>query len=343
MSIRTKTIVVVAATLVVLISALYISLGNVLMSGFRTVEGEDTRKNVMRASDAIKADLAGIQNSLFTWTQWDPAYQYVTDRNKQFYDENISATLFTGMKINFCVFVDPRFEFPYAGGYDLEGQRDIPVPGDLLKALNPRSVLLQNKDTNKAVTGILNLAGGPLLVAAAPLTDTKGTAPARGYLVFAKFLDAAEIRRLAQTTHLAIKLDTRLRPIDQIAVVIRNEAYIDGVTVLRDVYDKPALVMTVEMPRAIYREGIRSLQYLLAAILAIGVVFGIVIMILLETIVLRRVVRLSAAVTNRTQTLDFTTIPVEGRDEISRLTTSINGMICAVSEFLSHPQAAAGK
>ncbi len=343
MSIRTKTILVVASTLVVLICTLYLSLGSVLMSGFRTIENEDTRKNVLRVSDAIKADLVGIQNSLFTWTQWDPAYQYVKDRNKQFYDENVSSTLFTGMKINFCVFVDERFEFPYAGGYDLEGGRDIAVPDDLLKELGPKSVLLQNKDTNKAVTGILNLASGPLLVASAPLTDTKGTAPARGYLVFAKFLDGAEVKRLSETTHLPVMIDRKVQPIDRVAVTVKNQATIQGATVLQDVYGKPALQATVDMPRVIYREGVRSLQLLVTSIFAIGLVFGIVIVVLIERIVLRRIVRLNTALANRTQALDFSTIAVEGHDEISRLTGSVNRMLCAVSEVLSLPQSAAGR
>ncbi len=134
-----------------------------------------------------------------------------------------------------------------------------------------------------------------------------------------------------------------MQPIDGVDVRVRTETSIDGVTVLRDVYGKPALTMTVEMPRAIYREATNSLRYLLVAIVAIGVVFGALIVLLLETVVLRRVVRLSGAVAARTGSFDFTVIPVEGRDEISRLTTAINGMICAVSEVLSHPQAAAGK
>ncbi len=343
MSIRTKTILVVSGTLAVLIGALYVSLGTVLMSGFRAIEDEDARKNVLRVSDAIKADLVGIENSLLTWTQWDPAYEDVKDRNKQFYDDNISDTLFTGMRINFCVFVDEQFQFPYAGGYDLQAHRDVPVPADLLQELKRGNVLVRSKDTSKAVMGILNLASGPLLVASAPLTDTKGTAPARGYLVFAKFLDATEVKRLGETTHLAVRLDRKVQPMDGIAVTVRNEGSIEGTTVVKDVYDKPALSMTVNMPRTIYRQGLRSLEYLVTALVVIGVIFGIVIVILIERIVLRRVVRLSAQLTSRTQALDFSTLAVEGHDEISRLTTSVNGMLCAVSEVLSLPQSAAGR
>jgi sensor domain CHASE-containing protein len=340
MSIRTKTIAVIAVTLVVLISALYVALGNILMSGFRAVEHADAQKNVLRVSDAIKADIDGIQNSLFTWTQWDPAYQYIEDRNQAFAKDNFSSTMFTGMKIAYCVFIDPRFQFPYAGGYDLKAGRDIPVPDELLRALTPDSVLLKNTDPNKAVRGILTLKDQTLLVAAAPITDTKGTAPARGHILFAKPLDAAEVKLLGDTTHLSVAVSRDVPPLEGIAVAAKNGDVIQGRTVLVDIAGRPALLMTVDVPREIYKQGTRSLQYLMVSIIAIGVVFGIVIAILVETIVLRRVLRVSALMTAKTQSLDFSeTIPVQGRDEISRLTTSINGMICAVSEFLSQLQA----
>ena len=73
----------------------------------------------------------------------------------------------------------------------------------------------------------------------------------------------------------------------------------------------------------------------------ITVAFGILILFLIETLVLRRLLRINRALTSITESLDFTkTLPIQGKDEIAELSTSINCMVCAMSEVLNtvhHP------
>lgn len=339
MSIRLKSVLVMAATLVVLIGALSFTLGRVMMSGFGKVEDREARQNVQRVADAIDVQLQGMESSVFTWTQWDPAYQFITDHNSQFLEENISQTLFTGMKINFCLFVDPRREIPYSGGYSLDGNHAIPVPPELTDLLQGDSVLLRNQDPTRSVRGIVNLRDASLYVVAAPITNTEGTAPARGHIVFARFLDAAEVARLSATTHLAVSVAPPTTAPDEVRVAVRDEATIAGATTLKDIDGRPALTLTVAMPRDVYREGMRSLNLLIACIIAIGVVFGAVMSLVMSRMVLGRVLDMSRQVVGMTESFDFSRqLEVTGQDEISALGHAINGMACAVSEVLAETE-----
>jgi sensor domain CHASE-containing protein len=328
---------VVAGTLVVLIGVLALTLSNVMRSGFAKIEQDDARKNVSRVRDAVQAQLGGIENSVFTWTQWDPAYRFVEDRNPQFLAENMGPTVFTGMKIDFCVFVNLKREVVYAGGYDAAQSRDLPVPAELLQLIRePGSAWLANTDPTAAVRGIAMVGTTPLLVVAAPVTNTDATAPAKGHLIFARVLGAAEVQRIGATTHLQFALDSNVRSDSGISVEVRDQDIIQGITNLTDVTGRPVQRMVVDIPREVDRQARHSLRLLLLSIVAIGVIFGVVMYVVITWLVLQRVLAVSKTVAEMTDTLDFSKrVQVSGKDEISALADSVNGMACAVSEVLA--------
>ncbi len=337
MSIRAKLVAVVAVTLVVLIGVLMGVLGQVMTAGFARVEGDDTRKNVTRVLDAIDADLRGMENTVFTWTQWDPAYRFMEDHNAQFLAENVSSTLYTGMKIDFCVFINGLGKVAYAGGYDALMGREVAVPPELLSTIaDPAAKMLANADPTRAVRGIAMVGSDPMLMVAAPVTNTAGTAPARGHIVFVRRLNDAEVGRISETTHLKCAVTPSTARIGAIVVQVRDENVIQGVTDISDLRGVPILRLTVDIPREIDRQARQTLQLLLTSILIIGVLFGVVVYVVITRWVLRRVLLLSRQVSEVTETLDFSRrVEVAGNDEISALGRSVNGMICAVSEVLS--------
>jgi sensor domain CHASE-containing protein len=278
-----------------------------------------------------------MENTVFTWTQWDPAYRFMEDHNAQFLAENVSSTLYTGMRIDFCVFIDPLGKVAYAGGYDAATGKDVAVPPALLSAVaDPAARMLANTDPTRSVRGISMVGPDPMLVIAAPVTNTAGTAPARGHVVFARRLDAAEIGKISETTHLKCAVTPSTTRIGSIEVQVRDESVIQGLTDVNDLRGAPALRLTVDIPREIDRQARQTLRLLLSAILVIGILFGVVVYVVITRWVLRRVLLLSSQVSEVTETLDFSKrVQVTGDDEISALGRSVNGMICAVSEVLS--------
>lgn len=336
MSIRTKTVSVVAVTLIVLAVTLYAVLSGVLMAGFRSVEDDDVRRNVARVTDAIEAELMGIQRPLATWAQWDASYDFIQTRKPEFITENVSNALYTGMQVNFCVFVDEAASVAFSGGYDIASGRDIPVPPELLGLLTRGSPLLANNDPKAATRGIVRLKDSTLLVVVAPITDTAASARTRGHILFARFFDAAEVKRLSDTTHLAVSIERTDAAASDVAVTIQGEQLIRGSKVVSDAFGKPALRVSADVPRAIYHQARSSLRAVAIAIGAVGVLFGLVALLALELMVVRPIVGVSRQVTGITDSLDFSRqVAVSGNDEISHLARAINGLVCAVAEFLS--------
>ena len=104
-----------------------------------------------------------------------------------------------------------------------------------------------------------------------------------------------------------------------------------GYTLVNDIYGHPALLLRVTLPRPIYEQGQVSTRYQLISLLAVGLVFGIVTLILLEKLVLSRLARLSADVSRIGTSGDLSVRAlVSGKDELSHLANEINGMLGAL-------------
>jgi sensor domain CHASE-containing protein len=335
MNIRQKTLWTVSATLVILIVVLYAVMSAIVMRGFGRVEQADARNNVERVVDAFRNRIGMIDASVFTWSQWTDAYEYIASPSREFETTNLSSTIFTGMNINFFVMMTKDFEIRYQAGYDLNKNEPLPIPESLRSYFNKDGILFRNTDPGKSTGGFVMLPEGPLMIVSAPVTNTAGDKPYNGFIVFARYFDTSEQRALSSITHLALDFSTDGTPNTEIAAVPVNGSIIDGKVSLTDINGKPVYHLTVHIPRAVHYQGLQSLRWLIAAIIVVGLLFGIIILCVLESLVLSRVSRLSNEVHEISINMDFNRrVNEDGKDEISRLSLQINGLVAAVAEIL---------
>lgn len=109
-----------------------------------------------------------------------------------------------------------------------------------------------------------------------------------------------------------------------------------GYTIIEDIYGKPAILMRVDSPRPIYKQGQASIRYLILSLLVVGLVFGVATLLILEKLILARLSRLSNNVQSIGTSGDLSTrvIPMTGRDELSSLGSTINEMLEALEHSL---------
>jgi len=110
-----------------------------------------------------------------------------------------------------------------------------------------------------------------------------------------------------------------------------NSKDIAGYGLINDIYGKDDLILRAVMPRKIMQQGETSLFHFLVWLLMAGFVFGLVTMLLMETMVQSRVIRLSSSVAAIGASGDLSArVPQEGRDEIAGLGAGINRMLEAL-------------
>jgi signal transduction histidine kinase/CheY-like chemotaxis protein len=343
MTVRLKTLVILAATLVGLIGTLSVASHTFLLGEFVRLEQESTRENLGRAKNALQDDIDGIDkfnadNSAFDGT-YDGMVQPTPELIRSVVGEGNQAL----QRLNFLLFVDRAAKVVGARGIDLATGSLVDIPQSLRAHISLTDKLLKHLATTSNIDGILLLPEGPLLIASRPIVGSNFQGPARGTLLTARYLNDAELERLAQRTHLTLtihRLDGSALPPDfaearahlsgpdSTYVRAMDDQTIAGYTIVQDIYGKAALLLKAGIPRAIYRQGRISQLYFIGALLLTGIVFGVVVQLSLERSVIARLSTLNTSVGHIASSGDASArVGSSGADEISSLSGSINRML----------------
>ncbi|MFP5213862.1 MAG: PAS domain S-box protein, partial [Acidobacteriota bacterium] len=351
MTLRKKTFFIVGITLIGLIGVSYLVSSTILMQGFNDLETQSVRENVMRATKELSDIIDGINHTTGDWANWNEAYQYVEDRNPDFIQSAITDKTFVELRLNLILISDASGRIVLAKAFDLDEDREAPVPRQVIQHIAQHQSLLRHEKESSVHSGLIQVFGGlpPMLIASRPLLTSEGKGPIRGAMLMGRYLDKFEVDRLSDTTQMSISLrvpngaelpfvaevvdspdlthgEPLVKPVD--------ENFILGLLTLPDIYGNPSLELRVQMPRDIRGHGRLTMWCVFLSLLAGGLVFGLVTLMLMERWVLSRLVGLSQSVESvgESGALD-TGVFVSGNDEISSLAGSINIMLRTIGIY----------
>ena len=346
MKLRTRTLLSIALSMVSLVAILY-SVARVSMThSFETLEVDDTRQNLARATAVLADDLSTLDNTTSDYAAWDDTCAYLEGRKPDLPASEFPDPWFPRLRIDFVLIFDRYGRQVFAKAYDPAAGKEQEIPQGLREHLAPGSLLMRHAHPGSKVLGIALLTSGAVLLDSQPIIDSQSRGPIRGTFVAGRSLDGTEIARLAVISHLSLtvhRLDATGLPGDvesaraaltmSSPTLLRplNSKDIAGYGLLEDIYGKDDLILRAVMPRKIMQQGKASLFHFLVSLLMAGLVFGLVTMLLMETMVQSRVIRLSASVAAIGTSGDlFKRVPQEGRDEIAGLGAGINRMLEAL-------------
>ena len=347
MKLRRKTLSIVGITIAGLTSILYAVSSSILLSSLLKAEEQEATQ-VVNGVLSVFGQTADDFNSRFAdWSAWDDTYAFIQNGNSEFIASNLVPEGLANLRVNIALFVNTSGKIVYGTALDTEKLKLTPVPFALKDHISVNDSLLQHPNAKSSLAGILLLPSGPILITSRPIVTTKNTGPIRGTLVFGRNLDAAGIKRMSKITRLPLivhsinepelpadfqKVREKLSAKKPILVRALSEKSIAGYALIRDIYDRPALLLRVDIPRETYRQGQTSLLYLLVSVILAGMGFVGCTLLLLEHLVLSRLSGLAKAVNNISTSQDLSLrLPVTGEDELSDLAYTINGMLSAIA------------
>ena len=346
MTIRKKTLLIIGVTFVGLVVILYFVSQNILLTSFARLEEQETREHIERVAAALEKEISFIDATADDWATWDDTYAFIEDKNEEYLKSNLIDGTFVNLSLNFMVYVNASGKVVYARAVDLRTEKEMSFPASLLEHVRLNQALWRHPDTTSSLSGIILLPGTSVLVASRPIITSDGEGPIRGALIMGRFLDAAEIDRLSETTLLsitAIRVDDKRMPADfrstlsglslkePVGVRVLDEVTVAGYSLVPDIYGKPGFVFRVDMPRDIYQHGQTSITYIILSIVLVGLVLGLGVTLFLENQVLSRLARLSrqvGAIGTRSDLSARVTLP--GKDELTKLAETINVMMEAL-------------
>jgi signal transduction histidine kinase len=361
-TLRWKTLAFISLILLTLFTLFYVSSQLFLIQGYEQIEQQDTEQNIRRALNALSGEIDALHTTTSDWAHWDDTYSFIQNANEAYQVSNTLDATFSTNGINFMLFINTAGEAVYSKGYDLVNQQTVPISAHLAQHLDGDDPLLDHTsptgDLNiDGIGGILSLPEGVVLIASTPILPSDLDGPPLGSLIWGRYLDATEIAYLADETQLSIhiqRLDDPALSLDlQTAyqslstnstpsfVQPLNEQTVAGYTLLNDIYNLPALIIRVEMPRVIHAQGQVSISYFVLFFLIIGLIISLAILYFLEHTILSRLIKVSDSVTNISATNNLSiAIPVDGNDELARLARSIQEMVVALDRSQKRLQSA---
>ena len=304
MMLRRKTLLIICVTLIGLLGFLYFFSRTVILRSFSKLEEQDIRQNLERGISALSDELSALGRTTQDYSSWDNTYAFMRGAKPDYIKTEFSDTTLLNLRLNLVLIVNTANQPIFSKSVDLATGKTAPIPKSLDTAFR---TLPGGTDTN----GVIRLPEGPLLVASRSILTTESRGPALGTLIMGRWLNASEIEHLAQTTHLSLSLlplqhsatqsDSQFAPVHlstdtPVVIQLLHDRSIVGYQLVRDLYGNPVLMLRVQMPRKIYQQGQTSLLYFVVLFLVAGLLFGAMIVDLLERVVLSRISSLSLSV-----------------------------------------------
>jgi len=344
MALRGKVLKIIGITTIGLILVLSVSSQSVMVNSYAQLEERDTRVNLERALNVLSNELSDLDAVTQDWASWDDTYTFIVDGNQEYVKSNLVDTTFSNSRFNLMLFANSSGGIVFSKAFDLHNGKEVPVPETLNEYVSPEGPLLHHVKPDSGAVGIVLLDEGPMLVASRPILTSQEEGPIRGALVIGRYLDSSEVNLLADTAHLSItviRLDDSHAPPDfQVArssltrkepILVRalNAESVAGYALVDDIYGTPILVLRVDLPRDIYKQGQTSISFLALSLLVVCLTFGIGIIAGLEKLIVSPVSELAADVSRIGTTGDTSTrVQTKGKnDELSNLADKINNML----------------
>ena len=321
-SLRRKTLLLVGATTLGLVAALYVPLRALLLGSFRELEDDEAAQNLDRAANAIDTQRAQVEATCRDYAVWDDTFAFLGGEDPEYPRTNFPRETYDHNRLAMIVLLDTSGAVRFGGAYDRERRAEVAVP-DLAPALER----LCPRGRCAARSGLIETPFGPMLIAAHPVLPSDGSGTARGAMIMGRELDDAQIAELGEATDLALSI-VRSDDARPMLTEVLDEERLAVHAPLADVTGAPYLRLRVEMARDVYARGVLGTRVLAVAVAIAGLVFGVLILLLLDRVVLRRVGRLSQDVERVSSSADPSQrVAVQGEDELAGLATSINGML----------------
>ncbi|HEY9599647.1 MAG TPA: CHASE4 domain-containing protein, partial [Cyanophyceae cyanobacterium] len=97
MTLRQKTVLIVAVTLLSLLISLYLSLSMIWLNGFAQIETQRTYRNIEQVTEALNNNLKELNRTTGDWAMWDETYTFVEGTNKNYVQENLDDSILTNL------------------------------------------------------------------------------------------------------------------------------------------------------------------------------------------------------------------------------------------------------
>ena len=342
MSLRIATALISLVTATCLAASLMLVSRTIVRQRFDQLEQAEAQRDVSRALNAINGEVSHLGNSTKDWASWDDTYEFAETGDSRYIANNLTQGALQTLGAELFMVVDQQGEVRLLRNSGMSAEAEQAAAASIRGQLAlPDGAGLDRYETS----GIIPSDAGPLIFAARPILTTHSLGPARGVLVRARRLDAANLSDLSNQIVLPLSLVpladsgagpfglplSRRQPFGTHEISSNTLAAFGTILPFGPAEPggaAPALAVRVDLPRDEANQGAIAVRSISAAAILAAAIFSLIFFVVLEFVVVRRLKRLGRSLKTIGSGGDLSArVAVQGRDEVAQLATNVNEML----------------
>jgi diguanylate cyclase (GGDEF)-like protein/PAS domain S-box-containing protein len=300
LNLHQKSTLAVILILSSLIGILYTISSNILLRGYAKIEKQDSIEHTERVAEAYIQYLEKLKASNLPWSVWDDTVEFIEHPNSKYIEDNYSSDIYAKNNLSVIAMLNLSGEMIYGGSYDRQQNKIVSLPQSLKDYIKSNPSILKHSNLQDCNRGLILLPENPLLFTSCPILNSQAKAPSHGTLIFGTYLDRFAIEELSKTTRSKLKfyrldrslpnnnlpnLVATIDPRSLISIQLQNDRSLSAYKLLKDFSDNPATLLEINLPRDVYQQGQRSLNYLINSLIIVGLIFGVTTLILVNKLI----------------------------------------------------------
>ncbi len=311
MKLKTKTTITVILLSALIVGSLHALSYFVLQPSFDDLERQESIEKLNQAKNMLNYQISGLATEVSDYAFWDESYTFVQNQDFQYIDRNFIDSTFENLNLNLVTIVNENTDLLYCQFYDQNSSAKIQTSEEIKDRLISDNMLWDFQMSNEPISGILLVDNKPMLIATAPILTSTLDGPAVGGMLFGKYIDSQDRATLSGLVGFGISLSTfsdfRLnednKPIvdalllnESIAQRKNNESSISGYSLISDIHSDAIFILQTTQNRVVYQQSTLVLNSFLYSALAFSIMFGLILLFLLEREIVKPMTKLAGYV-----------------------------------------------
>ncbi len=198
-----------AVTGLFLVVGLLVAIQISLWSRFNKVDELTVADNLARVEKTYQYFLDSFHAKVADWGQWDDTYEFVSDLNSDYIESNLVEATLVNLKTDELLFFNSDKELVYATASSAIFKKESNFPGDVESIFLEHSEIWDSIQKNGHFSGLVKTEDGVLIYSASQIVKSDATGPARGVIVFGRYIGKWLTDELSNISRIPVYLDTQ--------------------------------------------------------------------------------------------------------------------------------------
>ena len=343
MSVKWKILIILLAVFAVFAALVVEVYALVVIPFIRDLERTNAKRDLDRCVAAIKNEQIHLGFFCQDWASWDDTWLYMQGKFPDFIESSFMPGSFTGAQINLMCLVGLDGKIVFGKAYDVSAEEPRLLMELAGKDWPYSDKLIADGEEFSGISGLIESEAGVLLVSSRPILTSFDEGPYQGTFIMGRLFDHQMTENLSSQVGVRFVIkglaNERLSPFErEIHQVLSEDSQFEAVPIsagkmavfglLEDVDGESILLLSAEVDRDIFKGGSQVLNLGFTAVILAGLIFGVLVLLLLQLTVLQPLFSLKKHIEQVRESGNLATrLTIPSRDEFGTLAAEFNDLL----------------